>query len=108
MGFTNPRLSIDHCQLSIEIHMSASTSTCWHLTEGVCAVYVAPRSRVGWEWAQRTLESKDDHAQSKVSLSFCQFFTLELERSPFPTGQYFAFPRQSSAHVCTELCHFLL
>lgn len=49
MGFTNPFFFfwIYHCQLSIKIHMNASTSTCWHLTEGVCAIFVAPGSRVG-------------------------------------------------------------
>lgn len=49
MGFTNPCLLIDHHQLSIEIHMSSSTSARWHLTEGAGAVCVSPGSRVGWE-----------------------------------------------------------
>lgn len=63
---------------------------------------------MGWKWAQRTLENQDKHAQSKVSLSFRQLFALELESSSCSTGQYFAFLRKSSAHLCTELCHFLL
>lgn len=38
VGFTNPCLLIDHCQLSLEIRMSSSTSARWHLTEGAGAV----------------------------------------------------------------------